>query len=462
MNLNTIHNVYLIGIGGIGMSALARYFNSQGKFVAGYDKTSSAITDALISENINISFKDTLSTIPKQVTNVEHKNESLIIVTPAIPYDNKQLQYFKENNFIIYKRSEILGLIVKHKHAIAVAGTHGKTTISTMIAHILNYSDVKCNAFLGGISQNYNSNLILSEKSNNYVVEADEFDRSFLKLFPLITLISSIDADHLDIYAGYDDLLETFNLFANQTQNKGFLIHKKGLPIKQNSLHTFTTFTYSLNEKADFYAENISIKNHKYNFDLVTPNGKIKNISLGVPGKINIENAIGAIAVCTLLNVKQNQIKKAIENFKGVKRRFETHINNKKMLYIDDYAHHPEEIKALITSIRDMYPEKKITGIFQPHLYSRTRDFATGFAESLSLLDELYLLDIYPAREKPIKGITSNTIFDKVNLLNKTLCKKDSLIDEIKSKNFEILLTIGAGDVNLLAEPIKQIFAKDE
>jgi UDP-N-acetylmuramate--alanine ligase len=460
MNLNNIHTVYLIGIGGIGMSALARYFNSQGKKVEGYDKTPTSVTDALVSENIKVYFEDSLDVISDEIKNAEHKNQVLVIVTPAIPYDHIQLNYFKNNDYIIYKRSEILGLIVRHHQTIAIAGTHGKTTVSTMVSHILTTSELKCNAFLGGISQNYNTNLILSPKSNNYVVEADEFDRSFLKLFPHITLITSIDADHLDIYSGLEEIQQTFSLFANQTQNNGFLVHKKGLPLHINSINKFQTFTYSLNEKADFYASDIKVVNNKYNFTFNTTKGQIKNVILGTIGLINVENAVGALAVCYLLNVDENSMKKAVETFRGVERRFQVHINNSKMLYIDDYAHHPEEIKALITSIRNMYPDKKIAGIFQPHLFSRTRDLADDFAKSLSLLDELFLLDIYPARELPIKGVTSEIIFEKVKITNKRLCKKELLMQEISDKKFEILLTIGAGDVTNFVNQIKETFDK--
>lgn len=460
MNLNNIHTVYLIGIGGIGMSALARYFNSQGKKVEGYDKTPTSVTDALVSENIKVYFEDSLDVISDEIKNAEHKNQVLVIVTPAIPYDHIQLNYFKNNNFIIYKRSEILGLIVRHHQTIAIAGTHGKTTVSTMVSHILTTSELKCNAFLGGISQNYNTNLILSPKSNNYVVEADEFDRSFLKLFPHITLITSIDADHLDIYSGLEEIQQTFSLFANQTQNNGFLVHKKGLPLVINSINSFKSFTYSLNEKADFYASDIKVVNNQYNFTFNSPKGQIKNVVLGTIGLINVENAIAAMSVCYLLNVDENSMKKAVETFRGVERRFQVHINNSKMLYIDDYAHHPEEIKALITSIRNMYPDKKIAGIFQPHLFSRTRDLADDFAKSLSLLDELFLLEIYPARELPINGITSEIIFEKVKITNKRLCKKELLMQEISDKKFEILLTIGAGDVTNFVNQIKETFDK--
>ncbi|UCH14517.1 MAG: UDP-N-acetylmuramate--L-alanine ligase, partial [Bacteroidales bacterium] len=381
----------------------------------------------------------------------------LVIITPAIPDDHNELKYFRSNNFEIFKRSEILGLIANKKNNIAVSGTHGKTTVSTMIAHILNYSEVGCSAFLGGISRNFNSNLVYNEKSNYIITEADEFDRSFLRLFPYFTVITAIDADHLDIYGSKDELNKTFNQFVNQTKKGGKVLVKKGL--KLNLKYDYDYYTYTLTSNADFYATNISLNKDTYSFDIVTPTIKIKNLSLTNTGIVNVENAIAATAVSYLIGIDQETIRNALSKYQGIARRFDYIIKEKDLVYIDDYAHHPEELNAVINSVRKLYPDRKVTGIFQPHLYSRTRDFADEFAESLGSLDELILLDIYPARELPVKNITSKVIFDKVRLPNKEMCNKSDLLDKLKDRHIEVLLTLGAGDIDQLVEPIQILLA---
>ena len=450
MDINTFSRVYFIGIGGIGMSALARYFNATRKDVAGYDRTDTHLTRELINSGINIHFEDDAEQIPHDYLK---KSDTLVIITPAIPVDHNELTYFRKNNFKIFKRSEILGLIANKKNNIAVSGTHGKTTVSTMIAHILNHSGVGCSAFLGGISKNFNSNLVFNEKSNYIITEADEFDRSFLKLFPYFTVITAIDADHLDIYGSKDELNKTFNQFVNQTKKGGKVLVKKGL--KLNLKYDYDYYTYTLTNNADFYATNISLNKDTYSFDVVTPTIKIKNLSLTNTGIVNVENAIAATAVSYLIGIDQETIRNALRKFNGITRRFDYLIKAKDLVYIDDYAHHPGELNAVIDSVRKLYPGKKVTGIFQPHLYSRTRDFADEFAESLGKLDELILLDIYPARELPIKNITSKVIFDKVRLQNKEMCNKSDILHRLKNRHVEVLLTLGAGDIDQLVEPIE-------
>jgi UDP-N-acetylmuramate--alanine ligase len=455
VNIDSINNVYFVGIGGIGMSSIARYFNSIGKNVAGYDRVKKELTNKLISEGIDIHFEDNVDLIDKKYKN---SDSTLVVYTPAIPNTNKELSYFATNEFVVKKRSEVLGLLCNSKQGIAIAGTHGKTTISTMIAHLLKQSDIGCSAFLGGISKNFNSNYLVDIDSKKIVIEADEFDRSFLTLFPDIAVISSIDADHLDIYENADNLKKSFEQFANQINNNGKLIIKKGLEINLLKVKEIDVYYYSLKEKADFYAENIKIENGLYIFDFITPDSRIDNIRLGLAGIINVENAIAALSIAYLSGVESTDMKKALASFNGILRRFDYQIRNKNFVYIDDYAHHPIELKAIINSVREIYYDKKITGVFQPHLYSRTRDFVDEFAESLDLLDEIILLDIYPAREMPINGISSKIIFDKLKTKNKILCKKDELLNILKIKNPEVLLTLGAGDIDEFVEPIKKLF----
>ena len=454
MDIKKIHSVYLIGIGGIGMSAIARYFKSLGLNVAGYDKTPSTLTDELINEGINIHFDENIQNIPELYTT--DINKTLIIYTPAIPNNHSELNYFKINNFQIYKRSKILGFIANDKQGIAVAGTHGKTTVSALIAHILKQSKFDCSAFLGGISNNYNSNLLLSSKSDFVVVEADEFDKSFLQLYPYFGIVTSVDADHLDIYGDKQHLEESFAQFIHQIKVNGKLLIKKNININYELNKGVEKFTYSLNSKADFYANNITLNNGIYYVDIVTPDKTVKNVEIGLPGLFNVENSIAAFAVAYLLGVDENDIRKSLSTSKGVKRRFNYIIKTNNLIYIDDYAHHPNELKASISSTRELFPDKKITGIFQPHLFSRTRDFAKEFAKSLELLDSLILLDIYPARELPIEGVSSKIIFDKVNIENKILCSKSELINILKQQDLQVVLTLGAGDIDRLVQPVKE------
>ena len=456
MDLTKITRVYFIGIGGIGMSALARYFIAGGLDVAGYDRTSTFLTEELKHENCDIHFADNIRQIPGNFKNRKNKNETLVIYTPAIPENHSELIYFRKYNYDIMKRSEVLGLITKDMKGIAIAGTHGKTTVSAIIAHILKQSDLDCMAFLGGISKNYNTNFLLG-KSDFVVLEADEFDRSFLQLFPYMAVITSIDADHLDIYGDKKNLKESFKQFANQIPEGGKLLIRKGLDFNCFTRHELEQYTYSLEGEADFYARNLDIKDGLYVFDIVTPGKTIEKVHFGFPGLMNVENAVAAAGVAWVLKVPPETIRKTLLYFNGVKRRFDFQIKTDNLIYIDDYAHHPKELKACIHSVRELFPGKKICGIFQPHLYTRTKHLAGDFAASLEELDELILLDIYPAREMPIEGVSSKIIFDKMKLQNKTICEKNKLLDLIRNKNFEILITLGAGDIDKLVDPIKSI-----
>ena len=449
------NNIYFLGVGGIGMSALARFFNKIGKQVAGYDKVSTPLTQELEREGISIHYSDEIEKIDPTYLSEE---QTLIVYTPAIPEDHSEWNYFKKEGFTILKRAEVLGLISKASKTLAVAGTHGKTTISTMTAHLLNESKIKANGFLGGISKNFNSNLVLAEDTDIVVTEADEFDRSFLQLFPHKALISSMDADHLDIYGAKEELQKSFFEFINQIEDNGFLVQKLGLPHPNRK--NITRLTYCVdNPNADFFAKNIHLNGDTYQFDLQTPTGIFKNLELGVPGLVNLENAIGASALAILSGVNEVELRTGLISYSGVKRRFDYRIKTDNFIYIDDYAHHPEELKAFISSVRAIYPNKKISGIFQPHLFSRTKDFASEFAVSLGLLDELFLMDIYPARELPMEGVSSSIIFDKVSIQQKTLCNKDSLMDTLANKDFEILVTLGAGDIDQFVSQIETTFA---
>ncbi len=458
MNIKDIHNVYFLGIGGIGMSAIARYYNTFGKNVAGYDKVSKPLTNELISEGINIHFDDHFENIPVDFRN---KENTLIVYTPAIPKDHKELNYFMEKGFEIKKRSEVLGMISQEKKCLAVAGTHGKTTITTIIAHLMRQSRMGCNAFLGGISKNYNTNHLVDKESKYVVVEADEFDRSFLKLNPEKAIITAVDADHLDIYFDEFDLKDSFKQFINQINPGGKLIIKADLDFVTPQRNDIETYTYSLKGKSDFRAENIRVEDGLYVFDFIGLKGRINNLKLGLPGLLNVENAIAAVAMASLSGVHNDEIFNSLGNFKGIRRRFDYQIHREDFVFIDDYAHHPEELKASISSVRELFKDKKLTGIFQPHLYTRTRDFARGFAESLDLLDEIILLDIYPAREEPIPGVSSEIIFNKIKSSNKILCNKVELLELLKNKNPEILMTLGAGDIDEIVGQIKEIFNKN-
>ncbi|EZH74595.1 UDP-N-acetylmuramate--alanine ligase [Aquimarina atlantica] len=440
--LENIQNIYFIGIGGIGMSALARYFKFLGKNVAGYDKTPSQITSDLIALEIPIHFEDSVDHIPKPFLNIEN---TLIVYTPAIPKDHKEYVYVQSNGFLIKKRAEVLGIITKDTYTLAVAGTHGKTTTTAILAHLLKESGAKVTAFLGGISENYNSNLVL-EGNEVVVVEADEFDRSFLQLYPDIAGITSMDADHLDIYEKANALEESFVEFSSRA--KDHLLVCNGLPL--------SGITFGIEDDSDYCAQNIKIDNGTYVFDLKTPHKRIKDLHLNLPGRHNLLNAITAFAIAMLYGSPTGPLAKALFSFKGVQRRFSYQIKTNDLVYVDDYAHHPTEINALHQAVREMHPGKKILAIFQPHLYSRTRDFAADFAQSLSQFDQLLLLDIYPARELPIEGVTSDWLLSMIDVKDKKLIQKNNLIEAIMDSNAEVVLTIGAGDIGEEVYRIKE------
>lgn len=460
MNTDKVPNIYLLGIGGIGMSALARYFNAMGKAVSGYDKTQTALTDELSAEGIAVHFKEDVSGL--QALGLTPEN-TLVIYTPAVPKSHSEYIYFSAQGFDIKKRSEVLGQITQHSFTVAVAGTHGKTTTSSLIAHILRSAGIDCSAFLGGIAQNYGTNLLigkkLSESGSVVVVEADEYDRSFLALHPDIAVITSIDADHLDIYENKELMQESYNLFANQVKRGGVLIAKKGTEAILNGVEV-RVIDYSLSEKTEYHASDIHISGGQYRYSVMAKDHVITELTLGLPGSHNVENSVAAVAVAKTMGVSDEQIRMALASFKGVKRRFEYQIKTDALTYIDDYAHHPEELKACIRSVRELYPSKKITGVFQPHLYTRTRDFASGFSESLSLLDEVILLDIYPAREQPITGVSSAMLLKDIRSASKMVCSKEELVAELKKRKLEVLLTAGAGDIDMLVEPIRNAFTK--
>ncbi|MFT4670048.1 MAG: UDP-N-acetylmuramate--alanine ligase [Ulvibacter sp.] len=443
MNLNQIQNVYFIGIGGIGMSALARYFKNIGKEVAGYDKTPTALTKELIDSGIAIHFDDRIDLIPKDFF-VEN---TLVIITPAVPGIHSEWNYFIEREYYIKKRAEVLGIITKDTFCFAVAGTHGKTTTSSILGHILYESGADVTAFIGGIVENYNSNLVGDGKTVT-VVEADEFDRSFLHLHPNIACITSMDADHLDIYGTSDAIEESFVEFANKVKDKSRLFITKELPL--------VGVTVAVNEDAVYSAVNVRIDNGSYIFDVKTPNGILKDFRFGLPGKHNLMNALMAIAMAVNFGTPTDAIAIALATFKGIRRRFSYQIKTDDLVYIDDYAHHPTEINAVYQAVRELYPDKKVLALFQPHLFSRTKDFADDFAKSLSQFDELLLLDIYPARELPMEGITSEWLLGKVDHKNKKLTSKENVIRGILDSNAQVIVTIGAGDIGELVESIKK------
>ena len=454
MKLNQFTHIYLLGIGGIGMSALARYFMANNKVVAGYDRTASPLTQLLEEEGAQIHFEDNTEKIAPDFLN---RKNTLVIYTPAIPTEHKELNFFKKENYILLKRSQVLGLISRDKYCLAIAGTHGKTTVSSMTAHILHQGKMGCNAFLGGIASNYNSNLILNEESRRLVVEADEFDRSFLQLSPNLAVITSMDADHLDIYSNHQGLKESFQEFVNLIPAEGILLVKLGLEKELKTKRKI--YTYSLEKQsADFSIIDLELRDGTYHFNILGPGLKIKQVQLGMPGKLNVENALAASAAAYLSKEEPEIIKGALASFRGVKRRMEYLIKRKDLIYLDDYAHHPEELKASIQSVKALFPNKKVCGIFQPHLYSRTRDFLEGFAESLALLDQLVLLEIYPAREKPIPGINSQLLLDKIRMKNKVLLQKEELIPYLKTISPQVLLSLGAGDIDRLVDNIKDAF----
>ena len=439
MNLKTIHNVYFIGIGGIGMSALARYFSENGKVVSGYDKTPSPITKSLDQIGVEIHFEDAVKNIPISFLD---KKTTLVVYTPAVPKNHKELNYFVNNGYTVLKRAEVLGEITKNTFCLAVAGTHGKTTTSSILGHIMQPENAT--SFLGGIAENYNSNLILGEDKVS-VVEADEFDRSFLKLSPNIACVTSMDADHLDIYGENEMLQQSFVEFANKVSDT--LIVAKGLPLKG--------LTYAVNEDADYKAFNVRVEVGKYIFDVQTPTSEIKDIEFHLPGNHNMMNALAALAMADVYGVSLEKIKEQLKSFRGVQRRFSYKIKTDDVVLIDDYAHHPTEIKAVAQSVREMFPNEKVLAVFQPHLFSRTKDFVDDFAEALSLFDEVLLLDIYPARELPIEGVTSSWLLDKMTLENKKLVSKEKLSDEVLKSESKIVTMLGAGDIGLLVEEVK-------
>lgn len=450
--MNSYKNIYFIGIGGIGMSAIARYYKFKGCNVSGYDKTESELTEELIAEGIGVHYEDNTDFIPKDVEN------TLVVYTPAIPHDLKELVYVQEHGYTLLKRSKTLGEIAKGQRCLAVAGTHGKTTTSTLLAHIFTDSKVGCSAFLGGISKNYDTNLLVSHNPT-IVAEADEFDRSFLQLFPEIAVITAMDADHLDIYGDLKHVHEAFQAFAGQVS--GTVITKLGLDITPN--HTKARIMrYSYNDpRADFYADNLRKDECGYfTFNLKYPDGVIKDCRVGVPGWVNVENAVAASAIALVYGIDPEAIRHALGTFLGVKRRFDIHVNRPGCAYIDDYAHHPNEISTAISSMRDIFPGRRLTAIFQPHLYTRTRDFADEFAKALSAVDKLILLDIYPAREEPIPGVSSRLIFDKVTAPEKVLLKKEMLMKYLEGEKIDTLITFGAGNIDRFIPQITDMLNK--
>ena len=447
-------SLYFIGAGGIGMSALVRYFLAKGYRVAGYDRTSSPLTEALQCEGLEIVYDESVDLIPDYCRDPK---TTLVVYTPAIPATHAGLVYFREHGFKVVKRAELLGLITQSSKGLCFSGTHGKTTTSSMAAHIFHESPIGCNAFLGGILRNYNSNLILSDHSPFTVIEADEYDRSFHWLHPYMAVVTATDPDHLDIYGTEEAYLESFAHFTSLIQPGGCLVIKKGIKLVPRVQEGVKVYTYSARDGGDFHADNIRVGNGTILFDFVAPDGVVTDVELGVPVDINIENAVAAMAIARLNGVADDDMRRAMASFKGAKRRFEFWVKRDDRVMIDDYAHHPDELKASIRSVRALYPGRKLTVIFQPHLYSRTRDFAPQFAEALSMADQVILLDIYPARELPIPGVTSQLIFDRITCRDKELCLREKLLERIKECNFDILLTMGAGDIDRLLPEIASI-----
>jgi UDP-N-acetylmuramate--alanine ligase len=449
IQLSQFNRAYFIGIGGIGMSALARYFNAIGWEVAGYDKTPSPLTDDLQNEGIKVHFEDFGPSIPSQF---KVKEQTLVIYTPAIPKNLGELLFFQHTEAQLFKRSEVLGLLTRQSKGLGVAGTHGKTTTSSMLAHILNESQLKCNAFLGGIATNFNSNLVLNPTSEYTVIEADEFDRSFLKLTPFASIITSTDPDHLDIYGDASVFLEGFQMYAQLIQTEGCLVKKEGLEVSSKA----KTISYAIESKtADYSGNDLRFVEGKFLMNVRTPNGVMANVQLGIPGIHNAENAVACIALTEFLDLSEEEIRTGLSTFLGVKRRFEYKVKKEDLVYIDDYAHHPTEIHALVSSVRLLYPGKKITGVFQPHLFSRTRDFFDGFAKELSALDEVILLPIYPAREEPIAGVTSDVLLEKISAPSKMLLSPSEALGYVSKIESGVVLTIGAGDIDRIVEPLK-------
>lgn len=449
---------YFIGIGGIGMSALARYFKALGKEVAGYDRTCSTLTKKLASEGIPVTYKENIQEIPPAF--LSNPQKTLIVFTPAVPESNEALKWFREQGFHVIKRSDLLGAVFNQSSGVAVAGTHGKTTVSTLTAWLLYNAGKQISAFLGGISKNFRSNLVLTPGSEFAVAEADEFDRSFLKLFPSVAVITSMDPDHLDIYKTWEAVRSAFFEFTENIKPGGVLILREGLPLKDNVAGERKVYRYGFDPGSDFAVHTYRKTNTGHIFNLKTPDGIVEDFEIKLPGKANLENAVAALAACFACGAGVEKLQRALAEFEGVQRRFDIHIDSPVLAYVDDYGHHPEEIKAFIAAMRDRFPGRHLTGIFQPHLYTRTRDFADGFAESLSMLDRLVLLDIYPARELPIPGVDSGMIFKKVTLKDKYLIVKEELPALLNQLHLDVVATMGAGDIDTLVEPITAMLTK--
>ena len=461
MILSDVERVYFLGIGGIGMSALARYFNRMGKIVAGYDSTPTNLTSELIREGINVHFEDDINLIPKDF--MDKPNGTLVIYTPAIPEAHRELKFLSEKKYKLIKRAKALGLIADEYATVAVAGTHGKTSTSSLLAYLLSHTPQKCNAFLGGIAKNFNSNLVMGDKgAGRLVVEADEYDRSFLNLTPQLAVVTSVEADHLDIYENYGRVKEAFEAFVEKISPGGVLIVKKGLEWLTSKREDITVYSYSGDGDADFYPVEVDKENGFYSFNLVTPYGIFEKIELGILGRHNVENAIAASAAALIWGITRDALSDGLKSFTGVARRFDLRFKGKNTVYIDDYAHHPTAIKAVIGSLREIYPDRKITGVFQPHLYSRTRDFANEFSESLSRLDELILLPIYPARELPIEGVDSEMLLRKATVKEKQVCKPEDLVELLKNREQEVLITLGAGNIDRLTGDIVGMLKRKE
>ncbi len=453
MRIDDIKNIYFVGIGGIGMSALARYFNIIGKNVAGYDKTETELTRKLEEEGIDVSYADSADMI---LVPFREQHNTVTVKTPAIPAENVILRWFEKNRFKIFKRSEVLGYISRELDSMCIAGTHGKTSITTMLSFLLNEYE-GCNAFLGGISVNYQSNLVLNAKSRDVVIEADEYDRSFHHLRPDVALITAVDADHLDIYGDESTIHQSFEDFIRLIKHEGTLIIHKDLEIARKITLDRSYYTYSFDDKsADFYGENIRQKDGKYIFDFNCPRHRIRDVEMGIPGKLNAENMIAAIAVACLKGMTDEAVLKNVPEFKGVKRRFQTHYNDGQRVFIDDYAHHPVEIRRTLDSVKGIWPDREITAVFQPHLYSRTKDFYTEFAKALDMADRVYLLDIYPARELPMEGVTSELIANAMTKASVKVYSRTALLYELSENKPEVLITMGAGDIDLMIPNIKE------
>ena len=460
IDLKNTEGIYFVGIGGIGMSALALYFSKGGFITGGYDRSESAITLSLAQRGCEITYDDVVNSLPALFRDIENIEKVMVVYTPAIPYDNRILSHFRDKGYKLFKRAEILGEISKNTDTLAVAGTHGKTTVSTMLAHLLKQSHVDCSAFLGGISKNYDSNLLLGE-GHFTVMEADEFDRSFHRLKPLMAVVTSVDADHLDIYGDHATMIEAYNEFCSKIRKGGRLVVNKKIRNKIIVPEGVECFTYGLEGEADFYSFGIEHLKDYYRFSVKTPDTVIADLHFAFPGIINIENFTAAIAVASMCGVTEQEIRKAVLLFQGVKRRFDIRIDSPGITYIDDYAHHPEEIRACITSVKEYYKGRRITGIFQPHLFSRTLDHADGFAEILDKLDEVILLPVYPAREKPIEGVSSELIFNKMKNSRRQLLSKSDIPAKLDVADLDVLLTIGAGDIDSLVKPIEELLRRE-